>query len=139
MAEVIMRAIIDREGLDWEVDSAGTESFHIGKPAHSGTIKVCQINELDASTHIARQFKSNDFESYDVIYALATDVYSEIRRFAKHPEQMSKVKLIMKELYPDRNLSVKDPYYGTEKDFHQVYEVLVNLCETIMLKYRYPK
>ncbi len=136
MAEAILKAAVMREGLDWKVDSAGTESFHVGESAHSDTVKVCKLNGIDASAHIARRFRKSDFETYDIIYALATDVYQEIKRFSTDSGQMQKVKLIMDEVNPGRNQSVKDPYYGTEKDFHDIFEVLNDLSRAIIRKYK---
>ncbi|MBX7241798.1 MAG: low molecular weight phosphotyrosine protein phosphatase [Bacteroidia bacterium] len=136
MAEAILKSLAEKEGLSWVVDSAGTESFRVGENAHSGTIKVCKMNGIDSSAHIARRFRKSDFETYDIIYALATDVYREIKHFSTDSVQMQKVKLIMDEINPGANLSVKDPYYGTEKDFHDIFETLTELSETIIRKYR---
>ena len=136
MAEAIMQAKMKAKGLDWYVASAGTESYHVGEKAHPGTVKVCAINDIDASKHIARRFRRSDFQDYDRIYALATDVYQEISSFSTGPVQMEKVTLIMDELHPGKNESVKDPYYGTEQDYHDIFALLSTLCDTIIEKYK---
>ncbi|MCP4053905.1 MAG: low molecular weight phosphotyrosine protein phosphatase, partial [Mesoflavibacter sp.] len=45
--------------------------------------------------------------------------------------QKEKVKLILNESFPDKNLDVPDPYYGGEKGFENVYNMLDNTCEII--------
>jgi protein-tyrosine phosphatase len=40
-----------------------------------------------------------------------------------------KVSLILDQLYPGENREVPDPWYGTEKDYHIVFEMLEKACE----------
>ena len=34
---------------------------------------------------------------------------------------MLKTDLLMNEVYPGKNMDVPDPWYGTEKNYHEVY------------------
>jgi protein-tyrosine phosphatase len=135
IAEGLLKQKFAHLGLDWQVESCGTERYHVGESADKRGIKVCKEKGLDISSHIARRLTLVDFEEYDIIYALAVDVYQEISWIAKSEERMKKVILLLEEVYPNQNLSVKDPYYGKEKDFAEVYEQLDWVCDEIITKY----
>lgn len=135
IAEGLLREKAAQRGLEWKVASAGTERFHVGQGAHKQSVKVCQENGLDISNHIARRLTPKDFETYDILYALATDVYQEMKYIAPSAEAMKKVKLIMDEAYPGQKRSVKDPYYGGYEDYVDVYNLLNTLSDTILDKY----
>lgn len=57
--------------------------------------------------------------------------YQNIIALAENSQQKEKVKLILNESFPDKNLDVPDPYYGGEKGFENVYNMLDNTCEII--------
>lgn len=136
MAEGILHAKAIEAGLDWEIDSAGTESYHIGETPHRNSILTCKENGLDISHQRARRIQIADFEKFDIIYALATDVYEEIEAIAKDKSKMQKVKLLLDEVSPNQKRSVKDPYYGTKVDYEDVFELLGEVCEAIVQKYK---
>lgn len=136
MAEGILQQKVQAAGLNWQIDSAGTESYHVGENPHKWSIKTCNNHGIDISKQVARRLKIEDFQSFDVIYALATDVRKEMRDIAKEEKNMEKVILIMDELYPNQELSVKDPYYGEEEGYEEVFQLLDKLCDAIIEKYR---
>jgi protein-tyrosine phosphatase len=136
IAEGVLRHKIKVNGLNWTVASAGTESYHIGEAPHRFSQKVCARNGVDISAQRAQKFTAGDFDLYDKIYAMADDVYDEIRRIAGATEHMHKLELFMNELYPGRNISVPDPWYGPESGYAPVYEMIEKACEAIIKKYK---
>jgi len=48
------------------------------------------------------------------------------------------VDLFMNELYPGKDLSVPDPWYGPEPGYHEVYQLIDETCEKIIEKYSPP-
>ena len=66
---------IEQHGLDWQVDSAGTESYHVGEAPHRYSQKVCLEHGIDISAQRASRFTKKDFDRFDKIYAMAKDVY----------------------------------------------------------------
>ena len=135
MAEGIMKSRAWQVGLDWVVDSAGTESYHVGEPPHPFAVRTAARHGVDISGLRARKFIREDFRNFDKIYAMATDVYGEIRDIAAAEDPMEKVQLFLEELYPGRIRSVPDPYYGPEKKFREVYDLLDRACLQILSKY----
>ena len=132
LAEGILQEKAFKAGLGWSVESAGTQHYHIGEAPHPLSQKVARQHGIDISTQRARRFSSEDFETYDRIYALATDVMDDIRRIAGRKFDASKVMLLMDELFPGEDRDVPDPWYGKEPGYHEVYALIDKLCERII-------
>jgi protein-tyrosine phosphatase len=136
LAEGILQDKVNKAGLNWVVDSAGTNHYHTGDPPHPLSQKVALANGIDITNQRARRFTSEDLNQFDKIYALAGDVLNDIRRITGNKFDSSKVDLLMNEQYPGKNLDVPDPYYGGEPDFHEVYELLDEVLDQLILKYQ---
>ena len=135
LAEGILQDKAFKAGLNWSVESAGTNHYHTGEPPHPLSQKVAKLNGIDISTQRARRFVAEDFEVYDKIYALAGDVLDDIRHIARKKMDETKVDLLMNELYPGMNRDVPDPYYGAEPGYHEVYKMIDKVCDVIIDKY----
>lgn len=136
IAEGLLRHKIKQHGLNWQVDSAGTNSYHTGEAPHRHSQKVCLMNGVDISGQRAKRFSAADFERYDIIYAMADDVYEEIRRMGGKHADMDKVEYFLNELEPGGNGSVPDPWYGNEDGYMPVYELIDRTCDAIIEKYK---
>jgi protein-tyrosine phosphatase len=135
LAEGILQDKALKAGLTWSVESAGTNSYHIGDPPHPLSQKVARINGIDISNQRKRQFTCTDFEIYDKIYALSEDVMDEIRLIAGKKFDPKKIDLLMNELYPGKNMDVPDPYYGSEEGYIKAYGLIEKASEAIVKKY----
>jgi protein-tyrosine phosphatase len=136
LAEGILQEKVKKAGLDWVVDSAGTNHYHTGDAPHPLSQKIALINGIDISQQRARRFTTEDLTQFDKIYALAGDVLNDIQRITGNKFDSAKVDLLLNEQYPGKNLDVPDPYYGGEPDFHEVYELLDEVCDQLILKYQ---
>lgn len=116
------------------VASAGTENWHVGKKPDARSIAVAQKNGLNISSQRARQFSSADFDTFDFIYAMDTNNYADILSLAKIDSHKNKVHLLLNALYPDKNNSVPDPYYGLEDGFDTVFKMLDEACSEIAVR-----
>jgi protein-tyrosine phosphatase len=132
LAEGILKHKVTDAGLSWQVESAGTNSYHTGEPPHHLSQKVAQLNGINICEQRARRFKTSDLDEYDILYAMSNDVIEEMKRIAGNKWQDKKVKLIMDELYPSQQLDVPDPWYGPEPGYHDVYKMIEAACEKIM-------
>lgn len=133
LAEGILQAKAKAAGLNWKVDSAGTNSYHIGEKPHPLSIKVAKHNGIDITHQRARKFVPEDLDRFDLIFAMAPDVLNDMRRITKvdvwqHP----KVKLMMDLLHPGENMEVPDPYYGGEDGYHEVFQMLSEAIEELL-------
>ncbi len=136
LAEGILQEKVNKAGLSWVVDSAGTNHYHTGDPPHPLSQKVALANGIDITQQRARRFTTEDLNQFDKIYALAGDVLKDIQRITGSKFDSSKVDLLLNEQYPGKNLDVPDPYYGGEPDFHEVFELLDQVCDQLILKYQ---
>jgi protein-tyrosine phosphatase len=132
LAEGILKSKSFLSGM--VVESAGTGNYHIGGPPDSRSIEIAKKNGLDISHQKARQFKTADFDEFDLIYAMDSSNYRNIVRKARNDMDTAKVHLILNELFPEEDLDVPDPYNGGEHGFKMVYDMLEQACEVIAAK-----
>jgi len=95
---------------------------------------VAQLNGVDICSQKCRQFVKEDMLEFDKIYAMDCDVYNDIKRISRELWDPSKTDLLMNEIYPGRDIDVPDPWYGGEKDFHEVYNMISKACDAIIEK-----
>lgn len=132
LAEGVLKHKAAEAGLNWIVESAGTNGYHVGEAPHHLSQKVAMLNGIDICGQRARRFVKEDFDRYDKIYAMADDVMDDIRRIAKDKFDESKVDLFLNELYPREDRSVPDPWYGPEPGYHEVYQLIDATCNAII-------
>ena|GEM_PF-25184 len=154
LAEGILQEKARAAGLDWTIDSAGTNGYHVGEAPHHLSQKVARYNGIDISRQRARRFTGADFQRFDKIYAMAGDVIDDMRRIAgRHGLRLtgvpgstsplsfavlgysSKVELLMNEVHPGHDADVPDPYYGPESDYYEVYQMIETAADRIIAKY----
>ena len=61
IAEGVLQHLANKHNLNWTIESAGTNQFHIGEAPHKSSQKVCKENGIDISYQRARRFKKEDF------------------------------------------------------------------------------
>jgi protein-tyrosine phosphatase len=113
------------------VDSAGTSAYHIGELPDHRSIAIAKKNGIDISNQRARKFIPNDFNEFDLIYAMDIENYHNICSLSTNKSNLLKVKLILNEINPLKDLSVPDPYYGGDFGFENVYKMLDKACSII--------
>lgn len=136
IAEGVMKEKIKLNRLNWTVASAGTNGLHTGEQPHRFSQKVCLQHGINIAAQRAQRFTVADFQHYDIIYAMARDVYDDIKRIAPNQEAMDKVKLFLDELGEAKGQSVPDPWYGNESGYLPVYQLIDRTCEAIISKYQ---
>lgn len=134
LAEGILRKKAEEHALPLKIDSAGTSNFHIGENPDIRTIKNALKNGVDVSMLVARQFKKQDFEEFDIIYTMDQSNYTNVIALAEHDAHINKVRMILNELYPEKNMPVPDPYFGGKEGFQHVFELLDAACNKIIEK-----
>jgi len=135
LAEGVLQDLAKKAGLNWQVNSAGTNGYHTGEPPHHYSIKVAKQNGIDISKQRSRKFTSADFEQYDLIYVMAEDVLDDIKSIGRNNFVSEKVRLFLDESFPGQYKDVPDPWYGTENGYHDVFEIINNNCKNIIKKY----
>lgn len=132
LAEGILQQKVNNAGLSWKIDSAGTAGYHIGEQPHLLSQKIASLNNIDISGQQCRQFAREDMQLFDKIFVMDLDNYREVKRISGEAWDPDKVSLVLDVLYPGEDKEVPDPWYGTEKDYHFVYDLLNRASEKII-------
>ncbi|MCL4114596.1 UNVERIFIED_CONTAM: hypothetical protein GTU68_034297 [Idotea baltica] len=129
LAHGIMQTRIKERGLGWEVDSAGTSSFHSGSAPDPRSIEEALEHNIDIGHQRSRKITTDDIAYYDLILTMDTSNYNDVRRLATDKSQLDKIKLILNYVNPEQNRSVPDPYY--EGGFSKVFLMLEEAIDRI--------
>lgn len=116
------------------VDSAGTGDWHVGQGPDKRSVLTAKNRGLDISCQKARQLKPADFEEFDHIYVMDASNYRDVTKLAPDAQAKDKVKLMMDELYPGKNMDVPDPYWSEQDGFDKVYDMLDEACTIVANK-----
>ena len=134
IADGLLRKKVKENNLNIFVDSAGTAAYHIGKTPDKRMCDTARQNGTNIDNLSARQFSTQDFDDFDIIYAMDESNRQNIVSLARNNFDRKKVRLILDELVSESNLSVPDPYYGTLADFNEVYELVDKVTSVIVTK-----
>ena len=123
LAEGILKSKLDP--TLHQVDSAGTAAYHVGEPPDKRSIAIAAAHGIDISGQRARQFQVEDFELFDRIYVMDHANYQNVLHIAPNEIHKNKVQLLCGQQ------EVPDPYYGGDKGFAQVFDVIDQACSTL--------
>lgn len=132
MAEGIIRDKANEKGVKIETDSAGTGDYHIGEGPDHRAVAAMKKRGHDITDLQARQFRVSDYDKFDMIYAMDASNLENILDLARNDDDRGKVKLILNESQPNRDMEVPDPYFGGDAGFENVYKMLDAACELIL-------
>lgn len=135
LAHGILQHKVDQQGLNANIDSAGTNGYHDGEYPDSRSMEVALVNGIDISYQRSRQIKRSDIEFYDLIYVMDSLNYNNVLNMTNNEQEANKVKMIMNEIEPGKNINVPDPYYGGAEGFKNVFKMLDRATDSIIEKY----
>lgn len=123
LAEAIFNDKIRQKELenDFQSDSCGTGNYHVGDWPDDRTVKCANKNGVPIN-HFGRQLNRTDLDKFDLILAMDGSNLLNILKLADETTR-KKIKL-MRSYDPLGHGDVPDPYYGTERDFDEVFEIL---------------
>lgn len=124
-AAVILETQARKIGLDIEVDSAGTESYHVGDSPDVRSIRHAAKRGYDLSKKRARQITEEDFAVFDLIWAADQENIRALKMICPN-NYYSKISLFL------GNQPLPDPYYGEAVDFENVLNLVEQRVEMII-------
>ncbi len=132
-AHGVFRDMVEAEtlGNKIRVESAGTQSYHVGNPPDPRSAYTALKRGYDLSDLRAQQLKKSDFEEFD--YLLAMDEgHFNIMQAACPKEHLEKVILFLT-FSPDcKETGVPDPYYGGDHGFEHVLDLVESSCQGLL-------
>ena len=105
------------------VDSAGTSGYHDGEWPDERIIKAAKKRKIELPTR-SRKITEEDLEKFDFILCMDRSNYSNVMKLSNADKNKYKIKLFL-EYKKEMNFDeVPDPYFGTEKDFDLVLDIV---------------
>jgi protein-tyrosine phosphatase len=133
-AEGVMRRLVSQAGLDdrVEIESAGTGGWHVGEPPDERATLAARRRGVTLSG-AAQQVGPDDFRRFDLLIALDRSVLRELLAIAPDEEAAEKVRLL-REFDPaaSGDLDVPDPYYGGDRGFETVLDMVEAACRGLL-------
>jgi protein-tyrosine phosphatase len=122
----VLRHLAEAEGVDVEVESAGTGSWHVGNPPDERATAAARERGIMLAG-AARQVSTADFDDYDLLIAMDRHNERDLLALAPDREAREKVRLLRTfdpEATAAGELDVPDPYYGGSDGFDHVLDVV---------------
>lgn len=130
LAEHYFRQLAEKNNRvdQYQVESAGTISYHVGESPDDRMLRVARSHGLVYSGR-AIQFRPQDFDRFDLILAMDRENLSSLLKLARSPEERKKVRML-RDFDPlgRPGASVPDPYYEELEGFEEVYQVITRSC-----------
>ncbi|SFN21908.1 protein-tyrosine phosphatase [Formivibrio citricus] len=132
-ADGVLRKLVSSAQLDGtvEVDSAGTQGYHVGQAPDQRAQQHAQRRGYDLSGLRARQVGPEDFHRHDLILAMDRSHFAVLNRLCP-AEHKSKVRLFLEYAQGASVGEVPDPYYGGAEGFEHVLDLVEDACAGIL-------
>src|SRR3546814_6607327 len=114
LAEAAFSREARRLGLDVDIDSAGTGTWHIGHPPDSRASAVAARNGVDIAHLRARQVTADDFRRFDYIVALDAENLNDLRRM-RPADGKAELSLLLDHVEGRVGQAVAEPDYGGDE------------------------
>ncbi len=130
LGEAVLKKKAQEQGIELEVDSAGTIDFHTGAKPDPRSRKVGEARGYDFSGSHARKVKLEDFEYFDVI--LAADHSNLANLMSMCPEaHQNKISLFLSHSEGQYS-EIPDPYYGETTDFEFALDLIEQASDGVL-------
>lgn len=124
-AEAVFKELLNKKGKagEYVIDSAGTSAWHQGEKADARMRGHARKRGIEL-TSISRQFLVEDFDRFDFIVAMDHENLNELKKQARNRADIDKL-LMMTDFSSAFDYDhVPDPYYGGDKGFELVLDIL---------------
>ena len=127
-AEGVFRTFVEREGLadSIQIDSAGTHGYHVGNPPDRRAQEAAQGRGYDLSSQRARQITPEDCERFDYVLVMDEANYQIVK------SECSKAQKFLSFAPDVTEEDVPDPYYGGDKGFEEVLDMVEAASEGLL-------
>ncbi len=125
LAHGIMEYMAREQGLDWEIDSAGTGDWHVGEGPDRRSTRTAREHGIDITNQVCRLFRVSDFDYYDHIFVMDKNNLRDVLSLARNEDDRIKVKLLLGDKI------VPDPYFD-DAQFEPVFQMIETGCREII-------
>jgi protein-tyrosine phosphatase len=134
-AEIIFRQKVADAGkqLEYEIDSAGTIGYHAGSGPDPRMADALRNRGFTISGK-ARQIREKDLEHFDLIVTMDEANLENVRDLDPSGRFHGKIQPLVSFCETHDDPRVPDPYYGGQRGFEHVIDLLLDGCEGILRK-----
>ena len=136
-ADGVLRQKLRQQGLadQVRVDSAGTHNYHPNSPPDARSQSHARRRGYDLSDLRARQITDADFATFDLILAMDWDNLALLQDAcpAQHQHKLRRLTEFCQQF---DSPVVPDPYYGGDKGFEVVLDLVEDACDGLLLHLR---
>jgi len=132
-AHGVFQQLVDNANLTEHisVESAGTIGYHVGGSPDPRATAMAISRAVDISKLVARKVNSDDYVQQNYILAMDYDNLQNLQ--SECPEHHSDKLELLLTYHPDNDFKeVPDPYYGGDKGFVNVYEMIDQACANLL-------
>lgn len=120
----------------FEIDSAGTGSWHIGQKPDSRMRSTAKSRGVDLDGLRGRQVDRADLDRFDHIFVMDRNNLHDTLYLDPEGDHGTRVRLF-REFDPDPDdFQVPDPYYGGPDGFDHVFDLVERTSEAILDRFR---
>ena len=129
MAEFVLKDMVRKKGLNWEIESAATSTEEIGNDIHYGTKAKLTAKGIPFTQRRARQMTKADYEYYDLLIGMDRNNMINMRRFYQN-DPKDKLRLLLD--FTARGGDIADPWYTG--NFDATYKDVEEGCTALIEK-----
>lgn len=134
-AQGIFEQLLEQANLrsQVQVDSAGTDSYHVGDSPDSRAQATTKAHGIDISQQHARRVTPEDYEAFDYLIVMDDGHRWTLNmRLGRHYDAKISKLLDYARDADYKNADVPDPYYGGEGGFERVYAMIKDGCQGLL-------
>uniref|UniRef100_A0A096MAZ1 Low molecular weight phosphotyrosine protein phosphatase n=2 Tax=Poecilia TaxID=8080 RepID=A0A096MAZ1_POEFO len=117
----------------WVIDSGATSDWNTGSSPDTRGLACLRKHGIETS-HRARQVTKDDFMNFEYILCMDENNLSDLNKKAKSVKNATAKIELLGSYDPQNQRIIKDPYYGSDADFENVYEQCLRCCKAFLEK-----
>ncbi len=132
-AEGVFTHLVKQKGHEdlLEIDSAGTHAYHIGVSPDQRSQEAAKRRGVELGHLRGRKANSEDLDYYDYVIAMDHENYDNLQEISTESNR-HKIKMFMSFATNADHDEVPDPYYGGEKGFERVLDLVENASKGLL-------
>eukprot|EP00835_Amoeboradix_gromovi_P005430 NODE_508_length_7458_cov_0.132491.p7 type:complete len:170 gc:universal NODE_508_length_7458_cov_0.132491:5379-5888(+) len=137
MAEAVLKHICKINNITAKIDSAGTSNYHIDDSPDERTLQVLEDRHIEYH-HKGRQLCKTDFNSFQYILGMDDENVKNIKKM-RPGSFTGTIEYFGNYGSKDngKNVIIHDPYYGSTRDFENVFQQCVDSSVGLLEKLGY--
>lgn len=133
-AHALFRTKVQAAGLadKIRIDSAGTHAYHIGHPPDVRSMETAASRQIVMDDLRARKVEFSDFYEFDYLLVMDEHNFQLVNALGPR-EELHRVGFLLDYAPEVGRKDVPDPYYGGERGFEQVFDMVDAACDKLLI------